>query len=51
MLAAAEDFARSAAPDRPVFLFLFFFGTHFNYFLDREDEGLTVAAVVRPWAE
>jgi uncharacterized protein len=38
MLAAAESFARGAAADRPVFLFLFFFGTHFNYFLDKEDE-------------
>lgn len=38
MLSTAEAFTRSAAPDRPVFLFLFFFGTHFNYFLDREDE-------------
>lgn len=38
MLAAADAFTANAAPDRPVFLFLFFFGTHFNYFLDREDE-------------
>ena len=38
MLAAADAFTAQAAPDRPVFLFLFFFGTHFNYFLDREDE-------------
>ncbi|HEY6099456.1 MAG TPA: sulfatase-like hydrolase/transferase [Anaeromyxobacter sp.] len=38
MLSAAEAFTSSAAADRPVFLFLFFFGTHFNYFLDREDE-------------
>jgi membrane-anchored protein YejM (alkaline phosphatase superfamily) len=38
MLAAADAFTAGAAPDRPVFLFLFFFGTHFNYFLDREDE-------------
>jgi membrane-anchored protein YejM (alkaline phosphatase superfamily) len=38
MLAEAGAFARAADPERPVFLFLFFFGTHFNYFLDREDE-------------
>jgi membrane-anchored protein YejM (alkaline phosphatase superfamily) len=38
MLAEARQVARSADPDRPLFLFLFFFGTHFNYFLDREDE-------------
>jgi len=37
MLAEARAFTSSAAPDRPVFLFLFFFGTHFNYFLDDED--------------
>jgi uncharacterized protein len=38
MLAEAEAFTKGAAADRPVFLFLFFFGTHFNYFLDKEDE-------------
>jgi hypothetical protein len=38
MLAEARAFATAADPARPVFLFLFFFGTHFNYFLDREDE-------------
>ncbi len=37
MLSAAETFTRAADPKRPVFLFLFFFGTHFNYFLDDED--------------
>jgi membrane-anchored protein YejM (alkaline phosphatase superfamily) len=37
MIAAAEAFTRGADPGRPVFLFLFFFGTHFNYFLDEED--------------
>jgi uncharacterized protein len=37
MIAAAETFVSGADPDRPVFLFLFFFGTHFNYFLDEED--------------
>ncbi len=38
MLAEASAFARGAAPDQPLFLFLFFFGTHFNYFLDAQDE-------------
>jgi membrane-anchored protein YejM (alkaline phosphatase superfamily) len=38
MLAEAEAFTKRAAQDRPVFLFLFFFGTHFNYFLDEQDE-------------
>ncbi len=37
MLAAADAFVQRADPARPVFLFLFFFGTHFNYFLDDED--------------
>jgi hypothetical protein len=37
MLDAARAFTRDADPGRPVFLFLFFFGTHFNYFLDDED--------------
>ncbi len=37
MLAEARAFTASADPQRPVFLFLFFFGTHFNYFLDDED--------------
>jgi membrane-anchored protein YejM (alkaline phosphatase superfamily) len=37
MLAAAEAFTKATEPERPVFLFLFFFGTHFNYFLDDED--------------
>jgi uncharacterized protein len=32
MLRDAVAFTRGAAPDRPMFLFLFFFGTHFNYF-------------------
>lgn len=38
MLEAARDFLAKADPERPVFLFLFSFGTHFNYFLDPEDE-------------
>jgi hypothetical protein len=38
MLAEAAAFARGADPGRPVFLFLFFYGTHFNYSLDPEDE-------------
>jgi len=37
MLAEARAFVASAEPARPVFMFLFFFGTHFNYFLDDED--------------
>jgi membrane-anchored protein YejM (alkaline phosphatase superfamily) len=37
MIAAAETFAAEADPARPVFLFLFFFGTHFNYFHDDAD--------------
>ncbi len=37
MLAEARAFTESADPHRPVFLFLFFFGTHFNYFLDDQD--------------
>jgi hypothetical protein len=37
MLAAADEFTAQADTARPVFLFLFFFGTHFNYFLDDED--------------
>ena len=39
MLAEAERFVADVGPERdhPVFLFLFFFGTHFNYFLDDVD--------------
>jgi membrane-anchored protein YejM (alkaline phosphatase superfamily) len=37
MIAAADAFAAKADPARPVFLFLFFFGTHFNYFHDDVD--------------
>ncbi len=41
MLDAARDFVEKADPGKPIFLFLFSFGTHFNYFLDREDEIFT----------
>jgi hypothetical protein len=37
MLAAAKSSVEGAAPDEPVFLFLFFFGTHFNYFREPQD--------------
>jgi membrane-anchored protein YejM (alkaline phosphatase superfamily) len=37
MVADAEAFAAQADPHRPVFLFLFFFGTHFNYYRDEVD--------------
>jgi membrane-anchored protein YejM (alkaline phosphatase superfamily) len=37
MIAAAEAFAEKADPARPIFLFLFFVGTHFNYFRDEVD--------------
>jgi hypothetical protein len=37
MIADAMRFATDAPADEPLFLFLFFFGTHFNYFLDAED--------------
>jgi hypothetical protein len=37
MISAAEAFTAKADPARPVFLFLFFFGTHFNYFHDDVD--------------
>jgi membrane-anchored protein YejM (alkaline phosphatase superfamily) len=37
MLATAEAFVAKADPSRPIFLFLFFFGTHFNYFHDEVD--------------
>ncbi len=37
MLRSARAFVSAADRDRPVFLFLFFFGTHFNYFHDPED--------------
>jgi membrane-anchored protein YejM (alkaline phosphatase superfamily) len=38
MLREAQAFADRADPDRPIFLFLFFFGTHFNYFHDAQDK-------------
>ncbi len=41
MLSTADAFARAADPQKPVFLFLFFFGTHFNYFLDDQDRVFT----------
>jgi uncharacterized protein len=34
MIREAEAFASRADPARPLFLFMFFFGTHFNYFHD-----------------
>jgi membrane-anchored protein YejM (alkaline phosphatase superfamily) len=37
MIREAEAFTTAADPARPVFLFMFFFGTHFNYFHDAED--------------
>jgi membrane-anchored protein YejM (alkaline phosphatase superfamily) len=37
MLATAAAFAEQADPAKPVFVFLFFFGTHFNYFHDEVD--------------
>jgi hypothetical protein len=37
MVRTAHEIAEQAAPDQPVFVFLFFFGTHFNYFHDDED--------------
>jgi membrane-anchored protein YejM (alkaline phosphatase superfamily) len=37
MIREAERFTAQADPSRPVFLFMFFFGTHFNYFHDTED--------------
>jgi membrane-anchored protein YejM (alkaline phosphatase superfamily) len=37
MIRDAERYAAQADPERPVFLFMFFFGTHFNYFHDEQD--------------
>jgi membrane-anchored protein YejM (alkaline phosphatase superfamily) len=37
MIRDALSFAEREDPDRPMFLFMFFFGTHFNYFHDAED--------------
>ena len=38
MIREGQEFARRADPDRPLFLFMFFFGTHFNYFHDAQDK-------------
>lgn len=40
MLASAREFVEKA-DDRPIFMFLFFFGTHFNYFHAPEDAVFT----------
>ncbi len=37
MIRDAEAFAAKADPSRPLFLFMFFFGTHFNYSHDAQD--------------
>jgi membrane-anchored protein YejM (alkaline phosphatase superfamily) len=37
MLGSARRFVEGARPDQPLFVFLFFFGTHFNYFRDPGD--------------
>ena len=37
MITAARAFAAKSDPARPLFLFMFFFGTHFNYFHDAQD--------------
>jgi hypothetical protein len=37
MLRSARRFVEATPDDQPVFLFMFFFGTHFNYFRDAED--------------
>lgn len=41
LLKSARAFLARADPDRPVFLFVFFFGTHFNYFYDSQDRVFT----------
>jgi membrane-anchored protein YejM (alkaline phosphatase superfamily) len=38
MVRDALAYTEKEDPDRPIFLFMFFFGTHFNYFYDKEDE-------------
>jgi membrane-anchored protein YejM (alkaline phosphatase superfamily) len=43
MLARAREVVEAADPDRPLFLFLFFFGTHFTYFPEPEDEAFSPA--------
>jgi membrane-anchored protein YejM (alkaline phosphatase superfamily) len=37
MMGSARRFVEAAPDDQPVFVFMFFFGTHFNYFRDAED--------------
>jgi membrane-anchored protein YejM (alkaline phosphatase superfamily) len=37
-IAAAKRFVEAQRPDQPLFLFMFFFGTHFNYFHEQQDE-------------
>ena len=41
MMASAERFVSATPRDQPVFLFLFFFGTHFNYFYEPQDRVFT----------
>ncbi len=37
MLGSAKRFVQATQPDEPVFMFLFFYGTHFNYFYEPQD--------------
>ncbi|MGB8933155.1 MAG: sulfatase-like hydrolase/transferase, partial [Anaeromyxobacteraceae bacterium] len=37
LLDSARRFVDAGPDDQPVFMFMFFFGTHFNYFRDAED--------------
>jgi membrane-anchored protein YejM (alkaline phosphatase superfamily) len=37
MLESAKTFVAGARADEPLFLFLFFFGTHFNYYYEPQD--------------
>jgi hypothetical protein len=37
MLGSAKRFVQATGRDEPVFLFLFFYGTHFNYFYEAQD--------------
>jgi membrane-anchored protein YejM (alkaline phosphatase superfamily) len=43
MIASAEKFVEKADPQKPLFMFLFFFGTHFNYTVDAQDQVFTPA--------
>jgi len=43
IIAHAKDHVQATPPDRPVFLFLFFFGTHFNYFYPERSARFTPA--------